>query len=179
MDGFHFSQALKHLTTNKYPEVYKALYEYVLDNNKKDFSRLCNEFLDLYPERIETIESKRDYILNNWNSRQIYQNNPYMKCSMESHISHIFADIFTSRPKSYSKKGLRQLLKLRLLKINGKNIKELYLNQLNSNKIISINTNKINFSMFDKQTSNFNPISLINESVYSKPFDTAYFYTYK
>ena len=102
-----------------------------------------------------------------------------MKCSMESHISHIFADIFTSRPKSYSKKGLRQLLKLRLLKINGKNIKELYLNQLNSNKIISINTNKINFSMFDKQTSNFNPISLINESVYSKPFDTAYFYTYK
>ena len=59
-----------------------------------------------------------------------------MKCSMESHISHIFADIFTSRPKAYSKKGLRQLLKLRLLKINGKNIKELYLNQLNSNTIL-------------------------------------------
>lgn len=179
MDGFHFSQALKHLTTNKYPEVYKTLYEYVLDNNKKDFTRLCNEFLDLYPERIETIENKRDYILNNWNARQLYQNHPYMKCSMESHISHIFADIFTSRPKAYSEKGLRQLLKLRLLKINGKNIKELYLNQLNSNTVLSINVDKINFSIFDKQTSNFDPISLINESVYSKPFDTAYFYTYK
>lgn len=54
-----------------------------------------------------------------------------MKCSMESHISHTFADLFTSRPKAYSKKGLTQLLKLRLLKINNKNIKELYLNQLN------------------------------------------------
>lgn len=97
---------------------------------------LVLEFLDLYPERTEVIESKRNYILNNWNARQLYQNNPYMKCSMESHISHIFADIFTSRPKAYSKKGLRQLLKLRLLKINGKNIKELYLNQLNSNTIL-------------------------------------------
>lgn len=132
MDGFHFSQALQQLTTNKYPEVYDALYQYVLDNNKKDFIRLCNEFLDLHAERAETIENKRDYILNNWNARQIYQNNPYMKCSMESHISHIFADIFTSRPKAYSKKGLRQLLKLRLLKINNKDIKKIYLDNLKS-----------------------------------------------
>ena len=97
-----------------------------------------------------------------------------MKCSMESHISHIFADIFTARPKAYSKKVLRQLLKLRLLKINGKNIKEIYLNQLNSNTILSINTDKINFSIFDKQTSNFNPLTLINEPVYSTPYDSAY-----
>lgn len=52
-----------------------------------------------------------------------------MKCSMESHISHIFADLFTSRPKAYSKKGIKQLLKLRLLKINQRNIKEEYFNQ--------------------------------------------------
>ena len=174
MDGYHFSQALNHLTTQKFPEVKDALNKYVLDNNKKDFTRLCNEFLDLYPERTEVIESKRNYILNNWNARQLYQNNPYMKCSMESHISHIFADIFTSRPKAYSKKGLRQLLKLRLLKINGKNIKELYLNQLNSNIILSINKEKINFSMFDRQTSNFNPLSLINEPIYSIPYDNTY-----
>lgn len=65
MDGFHFSQALKQLTTNKYPEVYSALNNYVYNNNKKDFIRLSNEFLDLFPERADTIESKRDYILNN------------------------------------------------------------------------------------------------------------------
>ena len=53
-----------------------------------------------------------------------------MKCSMESHISHIFADLFTSRPKAYSKKGLRQLLKLRLLKTNKKDILKIYLESL-------------------------------------------------
>lgn len=174
MDGFHFSQALKQLTTNKYPEVYDALYQYVLSNNKKDFTRLCNEFLDIFPDRKETIESKRDYKLNNWNTKQLYQSNNYMHCSMESHISHIFADIFTSRPKAYSEKGLIQLLKLRLLKINKKNIKELYLKSLNSNTTLEINENEVNFSIFDKQISNFNPLSLINEPIYSIPYDNSY-----
>ena len=32
-----------------------------------------------------------------------------MKCSMESHISHILADLFTARPKAYSENGLRKL----------------------------------------------------------------------
>lgn len=130
MDGFHFSQALKHLTTNKNNDVYEALLEIVRKNDKENFTILCEQFKDLCPERSETIYNKMNYILNNWNERQLYQNNPYMKCSMESHISHIFADIFTSRPKAYSKKGLRKLLQLRVLKTNGINIKALYLKQL-------------------------------------------------
>lgn len=76
-----------------------------------------------------------NYILNNWNERQLYQNNSYMKCSMESHISHILADIFTSRPKAYSKKGLRQLLKLRILKINKTDIKELYFKNIKAHQV--------------------------------------------
>ena len=74
-----------------------------------------------------------------------------MKCSMESHISHILADLFTARPKAYSENGLKKLLKLRLLKINKINIKELYLNQLinppQSKEInqLKINANKIIF----------------------------------
>ena len=159
MDSFHFSQALCNLTTQKYDDVYNALYEYVSTNNKEDFTRLCNEFLDLFPERKDVIESKRDYILNNWNERQFYQNHSYLKCSMESHISHIFADIFTSRPKAYSKKGLRQLLKLRLLKVNNKDIKKMYFNNFRT-KEVKLNHsytyyneynnyyNKINFEKF-------------------------------
>ena len=134
MDGFHFSQALQQLTTNAYKDVYQALYEMVLFDKKKDFIVMCNDFKELEPTRAETIDNKMNYILNNWKERQIYQNNSYMRCSMESHISHIFADLFTSRPKAYSKKGLRQLLKLRLLKINRINIKNLYLDNLKSKK---------------------------------------------
>ena len=148
MDGFHFSQALGNLTTLKHEDVYDALYEYVAKN-----TRLCNEFLDCFPERKETIEKKRDYILNNWNERQFYQNHSYLKCSMESHISHIFADIFTSRPKAYSKKGLKQLLKLRLLKVNNKNIKEKYFNTFRK-KEIRVNQSNTYYSNHDNYYDN-------------------------
>ena len=155
MDGFHFSQALGNLTTQKYDDVYNALYEYVLDNNKEDFIRLCNEFLDLFPERNDVIESKRDYILNNWNERQFYQNHSYLKCSMESHISHIFADIFTSRPKAYSKKGLRQLLKLRLLKVNNKDIKNMYFNNFRI-KEMKLNHSSTYYNKYDTHYNEIN-----------------------
>ena len=155
MDGFHFSQALKQLTTTAYEDVYQALHEMVLFNKKKDFIIMCNDFKELEPTRIETIDNKMNYILNNWNERQVYQNNPYMRCSMESHISHIFADLFTSRPKAYSKKGLRQLLKLRLLKVNGKNIKEEYLNQYRKEKAKNNQSNEI----FIKKTYYSNKIN--------------------
>lgn len=153
MDGFHFSQALTNLTTTENQDVYDALYEYVLFNKKNDFIRLTNEFIDLNPDRKETIEAKKNYILNNWKARQTYQNNAYMRCSMESHISHIFADIFTSRPKAYSKNGLIQLLKLRLLKINSKNIKEEYLNTFRKTNINKNQSNELYRKLTYKQSN--------------------------
>lgn len=155
----NFNNFLKNLF-DKDNDVYNTLYEYVLFNKKYKFTRLCNEFLDLNFERSEVIESKRDYILNSWNARQLYQNSPHMRCSMESHISHIFVDLFTSRPKAYSKNGIKQLLKLRLLKINKKDIKEEYSNQFKprENKYIcekeiiksNYNSNYLNKLLFRK-----------------------------
>ena len=112
MDNFHFKQALMNLTTKKNEDVYEALLEYVNSNNKKDFNLLVEQFKDLYPDRTEVIENKQNYILNNWNERQTYLNNKYIKCSMESHISHILADLFTARPKAYSENGLRMWSKI-------------------------------------------------------------------
>ena len=149
MDNFHFSQALHQLTTSEYEEVYYALKEIVKDDDKENFELLCNQFIDLNPLRKETIENKMNYILNNWNERQFYENNSYLKCSMESHISHIFADLSTSRPKAYSHKGLKQLLKIRLLKVNGYNIKDIYLKNLNKK---TTNKENIEIKKVDKQT---------------------------
>lgn len=156
MDGFHFSLALKNLTTNKYPDVYNALLYYSNQNNKKDFKQLCNDFIELCPERKDTITDKMNYILNNWKERQLYNNKSYLKCSMESHISHIFADIFTSRPKAYSTKGLRQLLKLRLLKVNKKDIKKLYFNSLKPKESITYSNSKLNRALNNYKNYDFN-----------------------
>ena len=60
MDGFIFSQALNNLTTTKYKDAYDALNDYVKNNNKDDFIRICNEFLDLNMDRKKR-ENKRDY----------------------------------------------------------------------------------------------------------------------
>jgi len=149
MDGYHFSQALKQLTTNKNDDLYDTLYQYVLFNEKEEFTRLCDEFKELNPDRTEIIEDKKNYILNNWKERQLYQSRPDIKCSMESHISHNLADLFTSRPKAYSLKGIIQLLKLRLLKINKINIKEKYFNSLRP--IITINEENNNYNYNSKR----------------------------
>ena len=72
---------------------------------------------------------------------------------MEYHISNIFADIFTSRPKAYSKKGLSQLLKLRLLKVNNKNIKEKYFNTFRK-KESRINQSHTYYNYYDNYYDN-------------------------
>lgn len=133
MDGFHFSQALKHITTNQNPHWYQALLHTAKKNNKDLFRILCEKFILENKHRESTIRSKMEYILNNWNERQLYQNKPYLKCSMESHISHILADLFTSRPKAYSKLGIEKLLQLRLLKCNGYDLKKLYFYSISHN----------------------------------------------
>lgn len=167
MDGFHFSQALKHLTTNKYPNWYDSLVESVELNDKKLFKTICEEFIQLNPDREDIILEKEKYILNNWKSRQNYQNKPFLKCSMESHISHIFADLFTSRPKAYSKKGLEKLLQIRLLKVNRYHLKQLYLYSINKTPI---KEEHINHVKFKKCNLNFNT----NESIFEKEHSVVY-----
>ena len=179
MDNFHFKQALIQLTTKKYQEVNDALLEYVNSNNKIDFNMLVEQFKDLNPDRTEIIENKQNYILNNWKERQTYLKNTYIKCSMESHISHILADLFTSRPKAYSENGLRKLLKLRLLKVNKVDIKQLYLNQLinpptkkginqikiNANKIIFPTDTKINKYLNNFYNTGLDPFDYIQKEI--------------
>jgi hypothetical protein len=70
---------------------------------------------------------------------------------MESQISHTFAAYFTSRPKGYNKKMIDKLIKIRLLNKNNYNIKELYLNNLNREEIITINEPIKNYSIFDNK----------------------------
>ena len=88
--------------------------EVIKFNDKQGFINLCNLITDFEPTRSESILDKQNYILNNWRYIQTYFHKVFAKCSMEAHISHCFAELFTARPRAYSKKGLRQLLKLRL-----------------------------------------------------------------
>ena len=136
LDHFHFKQCIWKLYSNK--EVYNELISYIKNDNIEDFKRLTNEIIDLHIDRKDKIEEYRNYILKHWsNIINIFKYE--LSCPMESQISHTFASYFTSRPKGYSKKSIDKLIKLRLLNKNKYNIKQLYLNNLNKEKIMTIN----------------------------------------
>lgn len=126
IDGFHYVQALEHICTKSNEELVDILKSYCENNDKDTFISICDALISSCPERKETIEQKKKYILNNWEYIQTYYEYGCLRCCMESNISHCIADLFTARPRAYSKSGLRHLLKLRLLKVNGVDIQKIY-----------------------------------------------------
>jgi len=150
LDKFHLKQCLWRILPQE--DVVKALFEYIISDNKDDFKRLINEIIDINPKREEKILEYKKYILNNWaNILNLYKYN--LSCPMESQISHSLAAYFTSRPKGYSLKTLDKLISLRLLKLNNYNIKKLFLNNLNKHNIINLNENEqdIDYSLFHQK----------------------------
>ena len=148
LDHFHFKEYLWRIYPAK--DVYQALLEMIISNDKNDFVRLTDEIIDSNIDRKEKIEQYRKYILSHWDSIiNLYKYS--LSCPMESQISHTFAAYFTSRPKGYNKEMINKLIELRLLYKNGFNIKELYLNNLNEEKIINLNEKELDFSIFNKK----------------------------
>lgn len=148
LDKFHLKQCLWRILPQE--DVVKVLFEYILSDNKEDFERLIYEIIDLNPKREEKILEYKKYILNNWtNILNLYKYN--LSCPMESQISHSLAAYFTSRPKGYSLKTLNKLIKLRLLKLNNHNIKNLFLNNLNKPNIINLNEKELDYSIFNRK----------------------------
>ena len=146
LDKFHFKQSIHHICLNK--DLEKFMTSYVTNDCKNFFIQMCDELIKSYPHRKETINNKKDYILNNWkNILNLYKYE--LSCPMESQISHNLAYLFTSRPKGYSLKTLNKLLKIRLLFKNNENIKMLYLNNFNKKTIIKYKQPYLNFDIYN------------------------------
>lgn len=148
LDHFHFKQAIWRIYNDK--NIYDTLLSYIINNNKEEFNRIINEIINLNPDRTNKINEYKQYLLRNWKKiNNLIKYN--LSCPMESQISHTFASYFTSRPKGYNKNMITKLINIRLLKKNKYNIKKLYLNNLNKEKIIIMNEPSINYSLFDKK----------------------------
>ena len=167
LDKFHFKQAIHHICLNK--DLEKIASDYITNDKKDYFIELCDTLMESFPHRIDTLEKKKEYILNNWN----YILNLYkydLSCPMESQISHNLAYLLSARPKGYSLKMLKKILKIRLLFRNNENIKLLYLMNFNKKEIISLDNEKLNFN-FRNYKLNINYNSIIKEPFYPIPFD--------
>lgn len=153
LDKFHFKQAIHHMFLNK--EIEKIVSTYILNNDKDNFIKAYKSIVEIEPHRKETIDKKKEYIINNWNSiLNLYKHN--LSCPMENQISHNLAYLLTSRPKGYSLKMLDKILKIRLLYKNKQNIKLLYLNNFNIREIKNYNEELLNYDIFDRHKKSEN-----------------------
>ena len=172
LDKFHFKQAIHHICLNK--ELEEIVTSYIINDKKSYFNDLCDNLIISFPHRSDTIEKKREYILNNWkNILNLYKYK--LSCPMESQISHNLAYLLSSRPKGYSLKTLKKILKIRLLFRNNENIKLLYLNNYNKDEILTYDEEQLNFDIFDRyKNKQSNLIHGMNCKTYSTKYNFIY-----
>ena len=106
---FHFKKAVHHIASDEAER--KNLLKIFTNKKKKDFVDAVNKIIDSNKNREEIITKNLNYIVNNYASiKAMLELN--IGSSMESHISHLIASFFSSRPKGFSTKRIDQYLKL-------------------------------------------------------------------
>ena len=140
-------QALQRITTYSNMDEYEKAKEFIESDNRAAFKQWIKDFSKKFPDREEIIEERSKYILNNWTALQRLLK-AKASCSMEGCISHSLANIFTSRPKGFSKPVLAKRLALRALYLNSFDDKQVFIKLMNSNQTENNFTN-LDFSILD------------------------------
>lgn len=152
---FHVRQKVNRITTNT--DYRELLNSFIDHNNKKEFKKLIKLIKENNPKRLTKLVEYENYILNNWKKiHNMFESE--CKSSMESHISHYIASYFSSRPKAYSRNTIENYLKLQEAKINGIDIKNLYLKSFKNTEIKTYSEKELNFSLFEKSSPSNIPI---------------------
>ena len=171
LDPFHYiKKHLKYIFKDE-KELMKIADEYVRNDMIKEFKILVNYEIKKYPEQKKYITMHMKYIINNLEGIK-NQHNPLYKChcSMEGHINQAFARYITSSPYAFSKKGLRNKLKLLVMHANKHELTiEDYYNLKYGNNTydeININVKKIcNIKYDQKLSSNHSSEYKINTKI--------------
>lgn len=164
---FHFKQAINHITSDDNERFY--LLHIFKTKDKDYFKAAVAQIIAQNQKRAETITKKLNYIINNYSAiKSMLELN--IGSSMESHISHLIASFFSSRPKGYSTKRINQYLKLNDYKNNGINIFKIYMQSYKFTETVTINED-INNSCTCDNFSNGN-IPILNDGNISPIYQT-------
>jgi hypothetical protein len=164
---FHFKQAIHHITTDEDERFY--LLHIFKTKSKSYFEDAIKQIIYHNPKRAETITKKLNYILNNYSSiKSMLELN--IGSSMESHISHFVASLFSSRPKGFSTERIKQYLLLNDYKNNYINIFKIYIQSYKNTETINLEENLIINYTFD----NFNNgnIPILNDGCVSQLYQS-------
>lgn len=119
LDSFHYFNKKLSVIFKKEPIVTSIADSYLRHRMIDEFKLLVKTQIEQYPDEKKEMLKVQRFLINNIDGI-INQKHPLYKCpcSMEGHISNKYAKFITSRPHSYSKGGLENIVQLLTMKAN-------------------------------------------------------------
>lgn len=134
LDNYHLKKYMITATAHLNDEdIYQELKD-ALDWPDKDMVKeVFKKILKLTDSETKkkAVRDARRYILNNWHGIEIKaeKRDEIVGCSAEGHVSHVFSNRLSSRPKGWSQIGVAKMSKLIIYKKNGGKIYDLVMAQ--------------------------------------------------
>lgn len=134
LDNHHMYKYIRIATAHMPDEsMYLAIQDAIGWPDKKMAAAAFDRVLKLTESNTkkEAVREAKRYILNNWDGIEIKEEKAgeIVGCSAEGHVSHVFSERLSSRPKGWSKMGVDQMAQLRIYKRNGGKIYDLVMAQ--------------------------------------------------
>jgi len=127
LDKFHLMKYINKATTEHLEYRSKLWYNINIGDNIS-VENIFKELIEVTNDerRKETIRECATYIKNQWAGIEIYDTDSknIIGCSAEGHISHVFADRMSSRPRTWSEDGIDKMSRLRSFTANNGNVYE-------------------------------------------------------
>ncbi|HHW32497.1 MAG TPA: ISLre2 family transposase [Clostridiaceae bacterium] len=134
LDNYHLQKYIKIATAHLDDKsIYQELKDALEWPCKKMLKKVFKKILELTETdtKAKAIKDARRYMLNNWDGIEIKAEKGFeiIGCSAEGHVSHVFSDRLSSRPRGWSRIGVAKMSKLRIFKKNGGNVYDLVMAQ--------------------------------------------------
>jgi hypothetical protein len=133
LDRYHLNRAIVAATGNQ-PEHRKEIYSSILQGNREQFKAIIKQMnlKAVTPNEKKRIAELRKYVLNNWAAIVIYSEEACSGSCTEGHVSHVLSSRLSSRPMSWSRKGLQVMAQLRAYCSSGGQVKSEHLKKTES-----------------------------------------------
>ena len=127
LDKFHLLKYINQATV-EFPEYRSKLWYSINAYDPISVENIFKEIISKTEDekRKEKVIYSYKYVMNQWKGIEIYETDgKYLNgCSAEGHISHVYADRMSSRPRVWSDDGIDKMSRLRTFKSNGGDVYE-------------------------------------------------------
>ena len=137
LDKFHLMKYINKATV-EIPEYRNKIWYNINIGDKISVENIFKEIIEITEDekRKEIVQDSWKYIRNQWEGIEIYETDAknIIGCSAEGHISHVFADRMSSRPRTWSEDGIDKMSRLRTFTANKGNVYEELIKNKKENK---------------------------------------------